>query len=529
MAKRYDVIIVGAGPAGYVAAIRCAQLGLNTACVDQWLDKKGKPSPGGTCLNVGCIPSKALLESSGLYQQAQQSLAQHGINIEKVTLDLKTMMARKDKVVSDLTTGVRGLLKANGITTLSGRARLLANKQVAVTGEGKKKAEVIEAEHIILAPGSRPIDIPAAPLQGNDIVDSSGALEFDSVPKRLGIIGAGAIGLELGSVWCRLGSDVVILEALDDFLTMADEHIAREAKRIFGKQGLDIRLGARVTACDVQGRTNTAGAGRAGAVDVQGRTNTAGAGRAGAVDVQGRTNTAGTGRAGAVDVKNSSVQVEYEDKKGQQSETVDKLVVAVGRRPNTDELVAEEVGLVLDEWGFIHVDDYCSTNIPGVYAIGDAVRGPMLAHKGSEEGIMVAERIAGQKASMDYDIIPSVIYTDPEIAWVGKTEQALKTSGQKYKTGRFPFAASGRARASGHSDGFIKILADADTDRILGVHMIGPHCSELISQAVIAMAFGASSEDLALTIFAHPTLTEVLHEAALDVSNRAIHISKARK
>ncbi|GMR19811.1 MAG: dihydrolipoyl dehydrogenase [Gammaproteobacteria bacterium] len=476
MDKQFDVIVIGAGPAGYVAAIRCAQLGFNTACVDQWVNASGRPVLGGTCLNAGCIPSKVLLESSELFEMAGNDFTGHGIKVGDVALDLAVMMARKNKIVEDLVQGITGLFKANRITWFQGHGKLLPQRQVEVSGDGQK-AQLIRAEHIILATGSVPIDIPAAPLQDNIIVDSSGALAFDGVPERLGVIGAGVIGLELGTVWRRLGSEVVMLEALESFLTMADEQIAGEALQAFTHQGLAIRLGARVVHCNVKGRR---------------------------------------------------VEIEYQDTKGTHTETVDKLIVAVGRRPNTDGLFAEETGLLINEWGVIHVDEQCRTNLPGVYAIGDVVRGPMLAHKGSEEGVMVAELIAGQQSTVNYDTIPAVIYTLPEIAWVGKTEQALKAAGEKYKTGVFPFAASGRARASGHTAGMIKVLANAATDRILGVHMIGPHCSELVAQAGIAMEFGASSEDIAMINFAHPTLSEAFHEAALAVESRAIHIAQLK-
>lgn len=477
MSKQYDVVVIGAGPGGYVAAIRCAQLGLKTACVDKWIGADNRPALGGTCLNVGCIPSKALLESSAHYEDISHSFGEHGITASGVALDLAQMMARKDKVVSDLTQGIAGLFKANGVEWHQGRGKLLPKQQVEVTAHDGKQS-VLEATHVILAPGSSSVEIAAAPLAEGVIVDSSGALAFDEVPKRLGVIGAGVIGLELGSVWRRLGSKVVLLEAQDSFLGAADEQIAKEALRQFKHQGLDIRLGARVTSCEM-------------------------------------------GEKG--------VAVQYQDAEGEHAETVDKLIVAVGRRPNTEGLAADEVGLLLDEWGFIHVNEQCRTNQPSVYAIGDAVRGPMLAHKGSEEGVMVAEVIAGQKAEINYDTIPSVIYTHPEIAWAGITEQALKAAGRDYNVGTFPFAASGRARAAGDSSGMVKVIADAVTDRVLGVHIIGAHCSELIAQAVIAMEMGASSEDLAMTVFAHPTLSESIHEAALAVDGRAIHIPNRKK
>ena len=478
MADNFDVVIIGAGPAGYVAAIRCAQLGLKTAVVDQWLDRHNKPVLGGTCLNTGCIPSKALLESSELFAQAQHGFSAHGIGIATATLDLAAMMARKDKVVAELTQGIAGLFKANQITWLPGRGKLLKNKQVEVTPNGKDPVSILQAQHVILAAGSSPARISAAPLQGDVIVDSTGALEFTVVPQRLGIIGAGVIGLELGSVWRRLGSEVLLFEAQETFLSIADEQVAAEAQRQYAKQGLEIRLGTRVMACQVKG---------------------------------------------------NEVEIEYQDKDGAHKTRVDKLIVAVGRRPNSEGLFSKESELLLDEWGYIHVDEQCHTTLPGVYAIGDCVRGPMLAHKGSEEGVMAAELIAGQNARVNYDTIPSVIYTLPEVAWVGQTEQALKAKGVNYRVGKFPFAASGRAKAANDTTGFIKVLADTDTDRLLGVHMIGAHCSELISQAVIAMGFGASSEDIGMTMFAHPTLTEALHEAALAVHGRAIHIAQPKK
>lgn len=474
----YQVIVIGGGPAGYVSAIRCAQLGLKTACIDRWVTNDTKPALGGTCLNAGCIPSKALLESSFIYEQATLHSKAHGIQAKEVKLDIQVMMNRKNKIISELTQGIAGLFKANKIDWLPGHGKLLANKQVAFTEHLSKNPKTLTFENIILATGSTPVEIPTAPLNGKTIVGSSGALEFDSVPKKIGIIGAGVIGLELGSVWRRLGSEVILLEAQNSFLNIADEQIAKEALRIFKRQGLDIRLGARVTASKT---------------------------------------------------RNNKVNIEYQHNDKSCAETVGKLIVAVGRRPNTDDLFEKETGLILDEWGLVHVDKQCQTNLPGVYAIGDVVRGPMLAHKGSEEGIMVAEIIAGQHAEVNYDTIPSVIYTHPEVAWAGKTEQALKTCGTEYRSGTFPFAASGRAKASGKTAGMVKVLSDAKTDRILGVHMIGQNCSELISQAVIAMELGSSSEDIAMTMFAHPTLSEAFHEAALAVDNRAIHIAQPRK
>ncbi len=477
MAKHFDVVVIGGGPAGYVAAIRCAQLGMNTACVDQWRDRDNQPVLGGTCLNSGCIPSKALLESSEMYVQAQREFALHGVRCGDVKLDLSTMMAHKDQTVEHLTQGIAGLFKSHKISWFAGHGKLLPKKQVEVRDATDGKTQLLEAENIILAPGSVPVEIGAAPLQGDLIVDSTGALEFSEVPARLGVIGAGVIGLELGSVWCRLGSQVILLEAQTEFLAMADSEISREALREFTKQGLDVRLGARVLGCKVA---------------------------------------------------DGGVDIEYQDKNDNHRVRVDRLIVAVGRHPSTHDLFAPETELLLDEWGVIHADEYCRTNLPGVYAIGDAVRGPMLAHKGSAEGVMVAERIAGQQSRLDYDVVPSIIYTHPEIAWVGKSEQALRAAGVDCRVGNFPFAASGRARVRGEATGMVKMIADAKTDRILGVHMLGAQCSELIAEAVIAMQFSSSSEDLALTMFAHPTLSEALHEAALAVAGRPIHIARSR-
>jgi dihydrolipoamide dehydrogenase len=473
----YDVIIIGAGPAGYVAAIRCAQLGMKTACVDEWLDPQGVPSLGGTCLNAGCIPSKALLESSEFYERARHGGASHGIVINEVGLDVVAMMERKDRIVHELTSGIATLFKANGVDWIQGRGQLLPDRQVSIDPH-QGDAMTLAAGNVILATGSVPVAIDAAPLQGERIVDSAGALAWESVPGRLGIIGAGVIGLELGSVWRRLGSEVTLLEAQDVFLSIADQYTARTGLRLFKQQGLDIQLGALVK---------------------------------------------------STQLADDGVTLEYQDKDGTHSLTVDRLIVAVGRRPFTEGLATAEVDLLLDEGGFIHVDEDCSTNLPGVYAIGDVVRGPMLAHKGSEEGIAVAECIAGQTSQVNYDTIASVIYTQPEIAWVGSTEEALQGRGVEYRSGIFPFAASGRARALQETDGMVKILSDARTDRVLGVHIIGAQASELIAQAVMAMAFEGSSEDIARTVFAHPTLSEALHEAALAIDGRAIHIAKTRR
>ncbi len=471
MSDRFDVIVIGAGPAGYTAAIRAAQLGMKVACVDAWRDAKGGAALGGTCLNAGCIPSKALLETSELYVQARDHGAAYGLKFTNLAFDLTAMMAHKNKVVSDLTRGIATLFKANGVTWIPGRGKLLPQNKVEISGTAQR----LEAEHVILACGSTPVNLKSAPFEGPHIVDSQAALEFNEVPRRLGVIGAGVIGLELGSVWRRLGAEVVLLEAQEIFLSIADEQVAREALKQLTAQGLDIRLGARVVATKIE---------------------------------------------------SGVVTVSYQDKNGEHVESVDRLIVAVGRRPNADGFVAEETRLLFDEWGFVHVDEFCSTNLPNVYAVGDLVRGPMLAHKGMEEGVMVAERIAGHATEVNYLAVPSVIYTQPEIAWVGKTEQALKAAGVAYRAGVFPFAANGRARAMNDTTGFIKILSDTRTDRVLGVHLIGPHCSEMVATATLAMSFDASNEDIMLTMFAHPTLSEALHEAALAAAGHAIHLAQ---
>ncbi|HIE02581.1 MAG TPA: dihydrolipoyl dehydrogenase [Thiotrichaceae bacterium] len=468
----YNVIVIGAGPAGYVAAIRCAQLGLKTACVDKWLNPSGKPSLGGTCLNVGCIPSKALLDSSHHYYFLQKQAAEHGIKFGGLSIDIGAMQARKNRIVKTLTKGIGSLFKQNKVANLEGAARLTGNQAVEITAQNGSK-QTLTADNIIIATGSIPTPIPVASIDNKLIVDSTGALAFDSVPKRLGVIGAGAIGLELGSVWSRLGSQVTILEALPDFLAAADRKIAAAAQRELKKQGLDIHLGASVTSATVT---------------------------------------------------NNEVTVSYQDeKKGEQQRVVDKLIVAVGRKPNTAGLEAAEIGIQINERGFIQVDEHRETSVPGIYAIGDVIGGPMLAHKGSEEGVMVAERLAGQKSEMSYETVPWVIYTHPEIAWVGRTEEQLKAAGIEYKVGQFPFVASGRARAHGDTSGMVRMIADAKTDRLLGVHIFGHSASELIAEAVLAMEFQGSAEDLARTIHAHPTLSEAMHEAALGVDERMIH------
>ncbi|PID46159.1 MAG: dihydrolipoyl dehydrogenase [Proteobacteria bacterium] len=478
MSDNYDVIVIGGGPGGYVAAIRCAQLGLKTACVEKWINKEGKPALGGTCLNVGCIPSKALLESSEKYEEVSHHLDVHGINVGSVALDVSKMIERKDKIVSGLTGGIAQLFQANKIDWLQGHGKLLADKKVSVTTHDGIES-VHQAQHVIIATGSDPINIPSAPLTDDRIVDNEGALNWETVPKRLGVIGAGVIGLEMGSVWRRLGAEVVILEAMDTFLGSVDQQIAKHAHKAFTKQGLDIKLGARLN--------NTV-------------------------------------------VGENELTLEYSDKDGDQTVTVDRLIVAVGRRPNTHNIVDEAVGLALDERGRVQVNDYLETNIPGVYAIGDVVRGPMLAHKAEEEGVVTAERIAGQASKMHYDAIPWVIYTNPEIAWCGKTEEQLKEEGVAYKSGSFSFAANGRAKAMEQADGMVKILADEATDRILGMHFVGPMASELVGQGVIAMESQNTAEDLARTIFAHPSLSECIHEAAFAVGGRAIHgVNRRRK
>jgi dihydrolipoamide dehydrogenase len=470
MSEIYDVIVIGSGPAGYPAAIRAAQNKLKVACIDEWKNTDGSFAFGGTCLNAGCIPSKALLESSELYQRAKDEFKVHGIQIGDLTLDLAVMQKRRASVVKAMTGGITALFRANGVTGIQGHGRLLPGNRVLVTGaDGTERT--LEAKHVVLASGSVPVRLKTVPHDGKYIVDSWNALEFDAVPARFGVIGAGVIGLELGSVWRRLGSEVTVLEALDQFLPIADGAVAKEAARHFKKQGLDIKLGAKVQSAAVNG--------------------------------------------GAVDVV-------YTDAQGDHTLQVDKLVVAVGRRPFTEGLLAEGTGVVLDERGFIQVDEQCRTPEPNVWAIGDVVRGPMLAHKGKEEGVMVAELIAGHFGEMNYKVIPSVIYTAPEIAWVGLTEEQVKASGRPYKVGTFPFSASGRARAMEAGQGMAKIVSASDDDEVLGVHVIGPMAGELISEAVLAMEYSASTEDIQRTIHAHPTLSEAIHEAALAVDKKAI-------
>jgi dihydrolipoamide dehydrogenase len=470
MSDKFDVVVIGAGPAGYPAAIRAGQNKLSVACVDEWKNFDGTYAFGGTCLNAGCIPSKALLESSELFQRAKDEFGIHGIKLGDIKLDLAAMQKRRASIVKTMTNGIMALFKANGVVGIQGHGRLLPGNKVLVTGpDGSERT--LEAKNVVLASGSTPIRLRTVPHDGKFIVDSWNALEFDAVPARLGVIGAGVIGLELGSVWRRLGSEVTVLEALPQFLPMVDQTIAKEAQRHFKKQGLDIKLGAKVLSAAAKG--------------------------------------------GAVDVV-------YADAQGEHTLQVDKLVVAVGRRPFTEGLLADGTGVKVDERGFIEVDEHCRTNVPNVWAVGDVVRGPMLAHKGKEEGVMVADLIAGGFGEVNYKVIPSVIYTAPEIAWVGQTEEEVKAGGRPYKVGTFPFAASGRARAMEAGQGMAKIVSAKDDDEVLGVHVIGPLAGELISEAVLAMEYSASTEDIQRTIHAHPTLSEAIHEAALAVDKKAI-------
>jgi dihydrolipoamide dehydrogenase len=474
MAKTFDVVIIGAGPGGYIAAIRAAQLGLQAACIDDWSTAAGKPAPGGTCTNVGCIPSKALLQSSENYEHAGHAFADHGIQVKGLSLDLAKMLSRKDKVVRQNNEGILYLFKKNKVTFFHGRGSFAGKGadgwQIKVSGQN---GETLLAKHVIVATGSSPRALPGAAFDNKLILDNAGALAIPEVPKKLGVIGAGVIGLEMGSVWRRLGSEVTILEALPEFLEAVDGQVAQEARKVFAKQGLAIHTGVKV---------------------------------------------------GKVSAK-KDVTVEYTDSAGKaQTLAADKLIVSIGRLPNTSGLEAAAVGLKLDERGFVAVDDDCRTNLPNVWAVGDVVRGPMLAHKAEEEGVAVAQRIAGQHGHVDFNTVPWVIYTSPEIAWVGKTEQQLKAEGVAFRSGTFPFMANGRARALGDTTGFVKFVADAGTDRILGVHIIGPMASELIAEAVVAMEFGASAEDIALICHAHPSLSEAMKEAALAVDNRTLNL-----
>ena len=472
MIEKFDVIVIGGGPGGYVAAIRAAQLGLSTACIDMNTGKNGKAALGGTCLNVGCIPSKALLDSSKHFHHLKHDYASHGISVSDASIDINTMISRKNAVVSRLTGGVAQLFKASKVKQFHGRGRLLADRQVEFTPHASTEKIMLEGQHIILAAGSVPIAIPNVTFDNEYIIDNEGALDLTEVPKRLGVIGAGVIGLELGSVWQRLGSEVTLLEALPSFLPAADQDISKQAGRLFKKQGLDIRLGTMVKSASVDG------------------------------DV---------------------VNVKLEDKTGESEISFDRLLVAVGRKPYTDGLLSDDSGVMLNEHGQIDVNEQSQTCVPGVWAVGDCVRGPMLAHKASEEGIAVAELIAGKAAHIHFDTIPWVIYTDPEIAWVGKTEQQLKEDNVAYRSGSFPFAATGRGLAMGDAAGMVKMLADEVTDEILCVHIIGPNASELIAECVVTMEFHGASEDLARIVHAHPTLSEAVHEAALHLDKRAIH------
>lgn len=482
MAQQYDLVVIGGGPGGYEAAIRAAQLGYKVACIEKRLHN-GKPSMGGTCLNVGCIPSKALLDSSHRYESTRHDLQAHGIGTGEVSIDIGTMQARKTKVVEQLTGGVAQLLKGNGIDWLQGTGKLLAGKKVEFTpldGEGDaSNNQTLQPKYVILASGSVPVNIPVAPVDEELIVDSTGALAFDQVPETLGVIGAGVIGLELGSVWRRLGSQVVVFEALDSFLPMADKALAKETQKVLAKQGLDIRLNTKVT---------------------------------------------------GTEVKDGKVTVQFNQAGEDKTQTFDKLIVCVGRKPYAEGLLAEDSGIQLTERGFVAVDDQCKTSIDGVYAIGDLVRGPMLAHKAMEEGVMAVERIHGHAAQVNYDTIISVIYTFPEVAWVGLSEEAAKEKGIEVKTGQFPFAVNGRALAAGEPAGFVKFVADAKTDRLLGMHVLGSNAGDMVHQGMIALEFVSSVEDLQLMTFAHPTLSEAVHEAALSVDGRAIHaIQRKRK
>ena len=475
MAEPFDVVVIGAGPGGYIAAIRAAQLGMTVACVDDWSRADGKPAPGGTCTNVGCIPSKALLQSSENFDHAGHAFADHGIEVKGLAIDVAKMMARKDRVVAQNNDGILYLFKKNKVAFFHGIGSFAGKDgdRWQVNVAGTKSAQLV-AKHVIVATGSRPRPLPGVAIDNVRVLDNEGALAIKGVPRTLGVVGAGVIGLEMGSVWRRLGAEVTVLEALPAFLGAVDGAIAKEALKLFTKQGLTIHTGVAIT------------------------------------DVK---------------VGKNDVTVAYTDAAGKsQNASFDHLIVSIGRIPYTGKLAADAVGLQLDERGFVAVDDECRTNLPGVWAIGDVVRGPMLAHKAEEEGVAVAERMAGQHGHVDFNTVPWVIYTSPEIAWVGQTEQQLKVAGIDYRAGTFPFMANGRARALGDTSGFVKILADRKTDRILGMHIIGPQASELISEGVVAMEFGASSEDLARICHAHPSLSEATREAALAVDGRTLNL-----
>ncbi|WP_394697091.1 dihydrolipoyl dehydrogenase [Pseudoxanthomonas japonensis] len=475
MAEQFDVVVIGAGPAGYHAAIRAAQLGMKVACIDAALGKDGKPALGGTCLRVGCIPSKALLDSSHQYHNLTHQFEQHGISVKDAKIDVGTMVGRKDAIVKQFTGGIAQLFKANKVTAYYGFGQLQPGNLVKVKQHDGSEVE-LKGTNIIIAAGSDSIELPFAKFDNEYIVDNVGALDFTEVPKRLAVIGAGVIGLELGSVWNRLGAEVTILEALPDFLAVADSEVSKVAAREFKKQGLDIRLGAKVSKTEVTGKG-----------------------------------------------KKKEVVVTYSDAEGEKTLTVDKLLVAVGRRAASKGLLADGTGVKLNERGQVEVDAHCHTGVDGVWAIGDCVRGPMLAHKGFEEGIAVAELIAGLPGHVNFDTIPWVIYTSPEIAWVGKTEQQLKAEGVAYKAGSFPFAAVGRAVAMAEPTGFVKVIADAETDRVLGMHLVGANVSELVHEGVLTMEFKGSADDLARICHAHPSLSEAVHDAAMAVHKRAIH------
>ncbi len=477
MAKQFDVVVIGGGPGGYIAAIRAAQLGFSVACIDEAKNKDGGPALGGTCTNVGCIPSKALLQSSEHYEHAGHGFAAHGIEVKGLGLDLAKMLGRKDTVVRQNNDGIAYLFKKNKVTFLNGRGSFAGRGDGGVEIRVEGADDTLLAKHVVVATGSNPRALPGVDFDERLILSNTGALAIPDVPKRLGVIGAGVIGLEMGSVWRRLGAEVTMLEALPAFLGAADEQVAKEAAKLFARQGLKIELGVKIASVGVQAK--------------------------------GKTET---------------VHVAYVNAQGaEHTLIVDRLIVSIGRVPNTAGLNADAIGLALDERGFIAVDGDCRTSVPNVWAIGDVVRGPMLAHKAEEEGVAVAERIAGQHGHVDFNTIPWVIYTSPEIAWVGATEQALKAAGRAYKAGTFPFSANGRARALGDTNGLVKILADAATDEILGVHIIGPMASELIAESVAAMAFRASSEDIARICHAHPTLSEAVKEAALAVDKRTLN------
>jgi dihydrolipoamide dehydrogenase len=474
MSKQFDVVVIGAGPGGYIAAIRAAQLGMSVACIDAWQTADGKPAPGGTCTNVGCIPSKALLQSSEHFEQANHHFAEHGIEVKGVSLKLDTLIGRKNTVVKQNNDGILYLFKKNKVTFFHGTGSFAgkADGSYTVKVSGAKEEELV-AKHVVVATGSAARELPGLPFDEKVVLSNDGALNIGAVPKKLGVIGAGVIGLEMGSVWRRLGSEVTILEAAPDFLSAADQQVAKEALKAFTKQGLAIQMGVKI---------------------------------------------------GEIKATDKSVTVPYVDAKGgEQQLVVDKLIVSIGRVPYTSGLNADGVGLKLDQRGFIEVDGDCKTNLPNVWAVGDVVRGPMLAHKAEEEGVAVAERIAGQHGHVNFATVPWVIYTSPEIAWVGKTEQQLKAEGREYKAGSFPFLANGRARALGDTTGFAKVIADAKTDEVLGVHIVGPMASELIAEAVTIMEFRGAAEDIARICHAHPTLSEAVKEAALAVDKRALN------